>query len=68
MFKANGPEYDPAERIEEANRMREHVFQEIDRDKNRVISLQEFLDATGDTRNFEKNDEWKVRLIRHFIR
>lgn len=63
IFKPDGPEYDPAERIEEANRMREHVFNEIDKDKNKEISKQEFLDATSDKRNFENNDAWKVRII-----
>lgn len=60
IFKSDGPEYDPAERIEEANRMREHVFSEIDKDKDKIISKKEFMDATSDTRNFEKNEEWKV--------
>lgn len=47
--------------------MREHVFTEIDKDKDRMISLKEFLDATSDTREFEKNEGWKVSLRLHFI-
>lgn len=64
IFKSDGPEYDPAERMEEANRMREHVFNEIDKDKDKVISKREFLMATSDNRNFEKNDGWKVEIFK----
>jgi nucleobindin len=39
--------------------MREHVFKEIDLDKDKMISLQEFLQATKQ-QEFKKNDEWKV--------
>jgi hypothetical protein len=39
--------------------MREHVFNEIDKDKDRMISKNEFLDATN-AREFEKNEGWKV--------
>ena len=38
--------------------MREHVFNEMDKDKDRMISLKEFLDATKE-KEFEKNEEWK---------
>jgi len=58
VYKEQGPEYDPNERIEETNRMREHVFNEIDKDKDRMISKNEFLDATN-AREFEKNEGWK---------
>lgn len=59
IFNATDPEYDPAERDEEMNRMREHVFSEIDQDKDKMISLQEFLEATKQ-KDFQKNEEWKV--------
>ncbi len=39
--------------------MREHVFNEIDKDKDRMISLKEFIDATQQSQ-FKENEEWKV--------
>ena len=41
------------------NRMREHVMNEIDKDKDRMVSLQEFIVATQQ-KEFDKNEEWKV--------
>lgn len=61
IFNASAPEYDPAEREEEANRMREHVFSEIDKNRDKMISLDEFIAATED-KEFKKNEEWKVRF------
>lgn len=58
IFNATDPEYDPLEREEEANRMREHVFTEIDKNGDRMISLEEFIKATEE-KNFDKNEEWK---------
>lgn len=49
---------DPVERDEEANRMREHVYREIDTNKDGMISLEEFIDSTK-RREFDKNEEWK---------
>jgi hypothetical protein len=60
IYNTTDPNYDPNEREEEMHRMREHVFGEIDKDKDRMVSLQEFLDATKE-KEFEKNEEWKVR-------
>jgi hypothetical protein len=40
--------------------MREHVFTEIDKNKDRMVSLEEFIDATRN-KEFERNEEWKVR-------
>lgn len=56
-------EDDPMERFEEMNRMREHVFGEIDRDKDFMITLQEFLIYTGkhgENKNFTEDDGWDV--------
>jgi hypothetical protein len=39
--------------------MREHVFSEIDKNKDKMISLEEFMAATED-KEFKKNEEWKV--------
>ena len=61
----NSPEEDdPREREEEMARMREHVFKEMDKDKNFRISFNEFIDYTGrdgDNPEFKKDDGWKVR-------
>ncbi|XP_022667277.1 nucleobindin-2-like isoform X2 [Varroa destructor] len=43
---------------EEVNRMREHVFKEVDKDKDGLISRQEFLDMTR-TQEFEQDNGWK---------
>ncbi|XP_076471261.1 nucleobindin-2-like isoform X2 [Babylonia areolata] len=60
----NSPEEDdPVEREEEMNRMREHVFTEIDQDKDLMISIQEFLHYTGkqgDEKKFEENEGWET--------
>ncbi len=48
------------------NRMREHVFGEIDKDKDRMVSMHEFLEATKE-KEFEKNPEWKVWVQHKFF-
>ncbi|XP_050409127.1 nucleobindin-2 isoform X3 [Patella vulgata] len=56
-------EDDPIERSEEMNRMREHIFTEIDQDRNFMITQEEFLAYTGpkgENKQFEENDEWKT--------
>ena len=47
------------ERFEEMARMREHVFGELDHDKDKLISLNEFLNYTA-SQEFEKDEGWKV--------
>ncbi len=59
LFNASDPLYDPQEREEEANRMRQHVFTEIDKNGDKMISLDEFVDATK-RKDFDTNEEWKV--------
>lgn len=49
------------ERDEEMNRMREHVFNEIDKDKDQFISMDEFIDSTK-ADDFDQNEEWDVSL------
>ena len=61
----NAPEEDdPMERQEEMNRMREHVFTEIDKNKDFMISYDEFIAYTGkhgENEEFNKTDEgWEV--------
>ncbi|BFZ04048.1 hypothetical protein BsWGS_07088 [Bradybaena similaris] len=54
----NSPdEDDPVERQEEMNRMRQHIFEEIDHDKDFRISLNEFLLYTGRKGDESKKDE-----------
>ena len=45
------------------NRMREHVFKEMDKNGNYRISLEEFIDYTGRTgenEHFKEDEGWKV--------
>lgn len=53
------PDYDPVERDEEMNRMREHYMNEFDLDKDRIITLKEFLRETEINAKNHKNEEWK---------
>ncbi|XP_025115296.1 nucleobindin-2-like isoform X1 [Pomacea canaliculata] len=59
----NSPEEDdPMERFEEMNRMREHVFGEIDKDKDYMITLKEFLQYTGkhgENEKFKEDEGWE---------
>ena len=50
------------ERYEDMNRMREHVFSEVDKNKDRQISMQEFIDSTGEE-DFDNDEEWDVCII-----
>ena len=56
------PEDDMRERYEDMSRMREHVFGELDHDKDRLISMAEFLNYTASA-EFDKDEEWKVRYF-----
>ncbi len=60
VYDPKNEEDDMVERYEEMNRMREHVFNEVDRDRNKVISLKEFLASTNDEK-FEQEEGWEVR-------
>jgi hypothetical protein len=62
IYNVSDKAFDPVEREEEMNRMREHVMSEIDKDKDRMVSLQEFIAATQQ-KEFDKNEEWKVCLF-----
>jgi len=58
VYDPNAPEDDMMERYEEMNRMREHVMNEVDQDKDKLISLKEFMESTrGD--EFEKDEGWE---------
>ena len=59
MYDEDAEEDDLVEREEERNRMREHVFSEVDKDKDGMISLKEFLSST-DQKEFNEDQGWKV--------
>ncbi|XP_076370081.1 nucleobindin-2-like isoform X2 [Tachypleus tridentatus] len=58
MYDPNNPEDDPVEMMEEYNRMREHIYNEADKDKDKRISQKEFFDLTQRD-DFEKDEGWK---------
>lgn len=59
VYQSGVPEDDLRERAEEMERMREHVFQEADTNKDGLISFQEFLDQTK-REEFRKDPEWET--------
>ncbi len=59
VYNTSDPSYDPEERVEEMNRMREHVMREMDKNGDHIISLDEFMKGT-EKKEFEENEEWKV--------
>ena len=62
VYDPNAPEDDMNERYEEMNRMREHVMNELDTDKNKLVSKEEFMKYTA-SQDFEKDQPWEVRII-----
>lgn len=50
------------ERYEEMNRMREHVMTEIDKDKDKMISFDEFIESTKNEQ-FNRDDGWDVSVL-----
>ncbi|KAL3841927.1 hypothetical protein ACJMK2_020014 [Sinanodonta woodiana] len=59
VYDPNAPEDDMKERYEEMERMREHVFGEVDKDKDRLVSFDEFMAFTKGS-DFEKDEGWKT--------
>ena len=58
MKKAYGNNADNMQTQEELARMREYALKEMDRNKDAMISLEEFMSyATGE--KFADNEEWK---------
>lgn len=57
-YNESDPDTDVKEREEEMERMREHVMNSMDKDKDGLISKSEFMDETRDD-DFEKDEEWK---------
>lgn len=58
VYDPNAPEDDMLERYEEMNRMREHFVNEVDRDKDSMISMEEFIDNTR-KEEFKNDEEWQ---------
>ncbi|MBN3287688.1 NUCB2 protein, partial [Polyodon spathula] len=59
MYDPKNEEDDMVEMEEERIRMREHVMNEVDVNKDRLISLEEFLVSTG-KREFLEPDSWET--------
>lgn len=57
VYDPNAPEDDMREREEEMERMREHVFKESDKNKDRLISYDEFL-AETQRDEYNKDEGW----------
>jgi len=58
MYTPGAAEDDMRERLEELERMREHVFKEADTNKDGLISFEEFLAQTQKP-EFEKDSGWE---------
>ncbi|XP_068082227.1 nucleobindin-2 isoform X2 [Anabrus simplex] len=58
LYQAGAPEDDMRERVEEMERMREHVFSEADTNHDKLISFQEFLAQTQKP-DFTKDQGWQ---------
>jgi len=58
VYNSSNPDDDMVERDEEMNRMREHVFGEIDADMDGLVSFDEFISSTK-MEDFEKEDDWE---------
>ncbi|XP_068595289.1 nucleobindin-2-like [Brachionichthys hirsutus] len=59
VYNPENEEDDMVEMEEERLRMREHVMNEVDTDKDRLVSLNEFLDATR-KQEFTEKEEWET--------
>lgn len=59
MYDENASEDDMMERYEEMNRMREHLVGEVDVNKDKIISFQEYMDYVNG-QNFDKDEGWDV--------
>lgn len=50
------------ERYEEMSRMREHVMKELDKDGDKLVSMDEFMQYTKSD-EFNKDEGWDVRVF-----
>ncbi|XP_055941064.1 nucleobindin-2-like isoform X2 [Argiope bruennichi] len=58
LYNPNNEEDDPIEMEEEFHRMREHIFNETDKNKDSLISLEEFLQMTQQ-QEFQQDEGWR---------
>uniref|UniRef100_A0A183CKA1 EF-hand domain-containing protein n=1 Tax=Globodera pallida TaxID=36090 RepID=A0A183CKA1_GLOPA len=60
VYNETSPDDDPKEKIEEMYRMREHVVKQMDKNGDRLISLQEFLqDTEAQAPEGTKDEGWQ---------
>lgn len=59
FYQQGMPEADLMEKSEEMERMREHVFNEVDLNRDRLIDWEEFK-RMSEQPDFEKDDGWKT--------
>jgi len=59
LYKQGMGKADLMEKAEEMERMREHVFNEVDLNRDRLISWEEFK-TMSEQPNFEKDEGWKT--------
>lgn len=59
VYQSGLPEDDMRERVEEMERMREHVFQEADTNHDNLISLEEFIAQTK-REEFNRDPNWET--------
>ncbi|CAD5121236.1 DgyrCDS9769 [Dimorphilus gyrociliatus] len=59
VYNADQPEDDMIERFEEMNRMREHVMNEMDKDKDAMLSYNEFIEGTKKD-EYKKDEGWNT--------
>lgn len=62
VYDPNNPEDDMEERYEEMSRMREHVMKELDKDGDKLVSMDEFMQYTKSD-EFNKDEGWDVRVF-----
>lgn len=59
VYQSGLPEDDMRERVEEMERMREHVFKEADTNQDKLISFDEFLEQTK-REEFNRDPGWET--------
>lgn len=59
LYQQGMPQADLMEKAEEMERMREHVFNEVDLNRDRLVSWDEFKHMSEQP-NFEKDEGWKT--------
>ncbi|KAI6177668.1 EF-hand domain-containing protein [Aphelenchoides bicaudatus] len=59
VYNETDPDDDPKERIEEMYRMRDHVVKQMDKNEDRLISLEEFLSDNEATEDGKADPGWE---------